>query len=331
MSNLEEIKKSPEFIEKTQKSPEYIAFLKTRISDSVKPEVAQNMLDFALSEEEHARALDRVAAYCFNKKSPSAKPTIYLVVAQTGAGKSNLSMSIQRNNNNVVLIDSDAFKAFNPLKDMIISYDPTHYGFLTGLDAYLHRDEVYDYAIKNGYDILIEVAPSTKDRLFSIDFDQLKEHGYNVEAHCLAVSEINSLLSVHERYETQIKNGMEAPKLTDLKRAIDSYNAVELILEDLLTLGCENINVYRRADLKNLPKDVPVLEAPTLISTDPAVAMETLREVRKQDHDKTLAEALERIEDVENKMKARKAPQSQFDQFEEIKKKVFNYLKIKPE
>lgn len=330
MNNLDEIKKSPDFIEKTKKDEEYIEFLKKRISENVKPEIAQNMLDFALSKEEHANAYYGIDNYCFAGKSTSKKPTIYLIIAQTGAGKSNLTMEIKRQNNNVVVIDSDAFKAFNPLKDLIIKYDPTHYGFLTGLDAYLHRDEIYSKALTSGYDVLIEVAPSTKDRLFNIDFEELRRYGYSIEAHVLSVSEINSLLSVHERFETQIASKMEAPKLTDLKRAIDSYNAVELILQDLIDKGVENISVYKRADLSQVSEDAEFIAAPILLSKGKENLFEVFRQTRKEDHDNTLTEAQDRIEEVEKQMSDRHAPSDQISQFDEVKKKIYNYLKIHP-
>ena len=51
------------------KSPEYIDFLFGRVADGIKankPELAQMMVDFALTPNEHLEALDNIFEYCFN-------------------------------------------------------------------------------------------------------------------------------------------------------------------------------------------------------------------------------------------------------------------------
>jgi len=37
----------------------------------------------------------------------------------------------------------------------------THFGALTGIDSYDHANDINMYAMENGYDILLECAPST--------------------------------------------------------------------------------------------------------------------------------------------------------------------------
>ena len=58
------------------KSPEYIDFLFGRVADGIKankPELAQMMVDFALTPNEHLEALDNIFEYCFKGKSPSER------------------------------------------------------------------------------------------------------------------------------------------------------------------------------------------------------------------------------------------------------------------
>lgn len=319
------------------KSPEYIEFLKTRISPNVKTEVAEMMLEYALTPEEHQKSLNLIRHYCFDNKYSVQNPKIFLVISQTGGGKSGLTVRILKNNPNTVIIDSDAFKAFNPRKDEITKKYPTLYGFLTGLDAYLHRDEIYNQAIKNGYNILIEIAPSTKEKLFNIDFEELSRHGYTVDANILAVSRINSLISVHERFEGQIEAGMDAPKLTDLKRANDSYDAVVLVLDDLLKMDDVKLSIWKRAqedyevdrystnnlfiiDQSLVEKD----RYPELVTTDKNNARALFIQAREEDEKITLQNADERIKTIKRQMETRHAPTDQRAQLSKIEEIVYD-------
>lgn len=282
--------------------------IKPRISSSVKPEVAELMMEYALTQESHADALSKIEEYCFAGKTPVENPTIYLVISQTGGGKSNLSSLVLSNNPNTVVIDSDAFKAFNPRREEIVKGFPTLFGFLTGVDAYMHRDEVYSKALREGYNVLIEVAPSTKERLFNIDFAELEKYGYLVNSNVLAVSELNSLISVHERYEGQIEAGMKNPKLTDLRRAQDSFAAVRLILEDLVSMPNASLNLYRRCAFSESEVETSRILPPVLITSDKTSALQAYDEAIAQDQEITLKSADERIAKVRESMSKRNAP-----------------------
>lgn len=320
------------------KTPEYIEFLKTRISPNVKPEIAKLMIEYALTPEEHEMARRNIEQYCFTGMHPEANPKIFLIIAQTGGGKSTLTANILKNNPNTVVIDSDAFKAFNPKRQIISAKYPTLYGYLTGIDAYLHRDEIYKSAIENGYNILIEIAPSTKERLFNIDFEELKNYGYTVDANILAVSLANSLLSVHERFEGQIEAKMAAPKLTDFKRANDSYNAVDLILEDLIKMPEVNLSIWQRGqDIieENFDEcEERHLPEPVLLTTDKTKAVKVFNEARVRDDENTKLSAPARIKIIKAQMETRKAPTEQRAQFSKIvdeisKEKTMNWLSHK--
>lgn len=325
-----------------EKTPEYIEFLKTRISPSVKPEVAELMIEYALTPEEHKKALENVRQYCFSGMSPVKNPKIYLVIAQTGGGKSSLTASILKNEPNTVVIDSDAFKAFNPKRQEISKNYPTLYGYLTGIDAYIHRDEIYAEALQKGYNVLVEIAPSSKERLFTVNFDELEYYGYQIEANVLAVSLANSLLSVHERFEGQIEAKMAAPKLTDFKRAVDSYNAVELVLSDLTKMNNVNVNIWKRGNdavntnIKNEFNSKNLYPNPLLLTCDKNQAIQVFGAARKLDEEITKNTAEKRIETIKSQMKLRNAPTDQRAQFSKVEEQIcsemsFDWLSHKGE
>ena len=307
-----------------KKENDYILFLKSRISPNVNPDIAEKMIQYALSPEEHELALNEIKDYCFFRKSPVSHPKIFLIIAQTGGGKSGLSSRVLKENPNTVLIESDIFKAFNPNREIISQKHPTLYGYLTGLDAYLHRDEIYDMALEKGYNVLLEIAPSTTEKFFNVDFEKLKNMGYKIEANVMAVSKSNSLLSIHERYEGQIEAGMNAPKLTDLKRALDSYESMEIILNDLLNMPDVDINLWKRGD--NLfEKGRIFMPSPTFITNDKSLILPLFKEARRVDETLTLGHFEARLENIKYQMGLRNAPadqQEQLSQVEEIIRKI---------
>lgn len=307
MEDFEIIKKTQIFKNVTKKDISYINFLKQKIGDHINKDIAKEMLNFALSKNDSQKICQKIKDDCFANKTPSKNPIINIVISQTGAGKTSVSKLILNSIPNTIFIDTDIYKKYNPLTNLILKYCPTYFGHLTGLDCYLHRDYIYDYAVKNKYNILIEVTPSTKDKLFNIDFNLLQQNGYKIILNVLAVSKTNSLLSVHERYEKQLHNSL-IPKLTDLNRALDSFDAVEQILTDIKSTENININIYKRTNqdaecvYKNLKKNY----------------VKNLKTLQQLDHEKTIPTLTKRIDNIKNSMQQRNAPQNQILQFEQI-------------
>ena len=301
-----------------EKTDEYVEMLKGRISPNVAPDIAKKMIDFALTPEDYQRTLEKIRAFCFTGKFPVDEPIFHVVTSQTGGGKSGLTASILKHNPNIPVIDSDAYKAFNPKKEKIAILYPTLYGHFTGLDAYMHRDDIFNDIIQNRYNGLIEMAPSVKDGLF-IDIDRLIAEGYKVVVNVLAVSRINSMLSIHERYEGQIEALMDAPKLTDFRRANDSYDAVSVVLEDILKKPEIDVIVWRRGTAaENVDKNY--VPEPVIVTTDRNQALKALEDARKEDEQKTLLTARSRLEVLKSQMEARNAPTEQRAQLSAVEK-----------
>lgn len=292
------IKLNPVFISLTEKNQDYITFLKNRIASHITPDLANEMIEFALSKAEHDKALNKIKADLFNKIKPSNKPTLHLVISQAGGGKTNLTKSIKDFLKIAIHIDSDEFKKYNPLNSLIIQNAPKLYNFLTGLDAYLHRDEIYDEALSSKYDLVLEITPSTKDHYFNVDFKKLIALGYRIEAHILAVSEINSMVSMYERYEQQISENYGSPKIPEVIRARDSFEAMNHVVEELAGLDFVNINIYKRG----LTKD----SFPVLISNSKSDAVNIYNFTKNNDYKKSMINIKERINAIVAKKQSRK-------------------------
>lgn len=293
----------------------YAKRLKTpNISPNINDKVKKMMLENLLDDEDYLSTYYSILASYFSNKTPETNPTIYLILGQTGSGKSNLTAKVLKENPNTVVIDSDKYKQFRPDSEILATKEPTLYGFLTGPDAYDHRDNIYDYASNNQFNILFEIAPSMKNGLFIVDLEDLKKKGYNIETHVLSVSKLNSALSVHERYEGQIEAELATPKLTDLNRHNESFDALMHTLRQLQNnsnLDC--IKVYERA--KN-PEDFPTLVYSNKgeESTRYSCPYEALMVSQAKDEKETLREFSDRYSKVLDQMRRRSAVPEQYEQ-----------------
>ena len=307
--NLHNFRRSLCFKKYTDKDVQYIDFLKTRIAHNVPSDMGEMMLDFALSKDYHAKVLKDIEEDCFLGKEPSLDPVVHLVVSQTGGGKTFLSDSILKENKNIIFVESDSFKSYNPLAKHILEFCPTYYGFLTGLDAYLHRDEIYEKALIGKYNILTEIAPSSKDNFFNVDFDKLLQCGYKIKLHFLAVSLNNSLLSIHERYERQLNSG-KVSKLTDLSRALDSYKAMEDCLQSVINNEDVEVLLYKRGVM---------CQNPVFLTNDKSKIMEAFYDALQEDEFITSQSLSERINNIQISMSKRNANTIEMNQFLKIK------------
>lgn len=306
IKNIDKIKKNKLFEQTTKKNGNYIEFLRNRINPNVDSAIAEEMINFALSEEQFFCILEKIEKDCFCNKKPTKQPVIHIVVAQAGAGKSSVSNLIKQKMPNIVFIDSDKYKKYNPLKDLILQHCPTYFGYLTGLDSYLHRDYIYNKAINQKYNILIEVTPSTKEGLFNIDLNNLKDNGYKIVFNLLAVSKIDSLISIHERYEQELETSNCIPKLTDFDRAIDSVEAINKIAKQLYNTQYD-LNLFTRENNNTL-----------FVSNDKHNCLNIFEKLQQKNFEIAKQHAKERIETIKQKMQKRNAPIEQINQFEKI-------------
>lgn len=199
---------------------------KDRIYSELPDQLKQLMQRYVLTEEEHLRILEDIKEESYKGKETVANPEFIIVLGQTGSGKSNLTSKIYRSRqNNLVIIDSDKYKEYRGDNEELRKKYLVEYAFLTAPDSYLHRDEMLVDAMSKKYNILMECAPSKKDGLF-IDIEKLQKNGYKVQVCALGVSSLNSLLSVHERYESNMLLNRSAAKLTSINRHDDSFASI---------------------------------------------------------------------------------------------------------
>ena len=243
------------------------------ISDAIKPEIKELMLDYRLTDENYLKTLLYIAHDLFREKPTNANKKAFIVAAQTGAGKTALRTQILREYPGAIVINYDLFKKYRPDCEKIREINPAYFGALTGIDSYDHGSDIMDMALDLGYDILIESAPSSRDGLVNVNLEKMARAGYDLDFNILAVGDLVSALGVHIRYEQAIIENLPDAKLTDLARHNDSYNALEKIVEDFSDKNL--IRVYRRGteEENRVPQQIICPEGREL---------EALREERKR-------------------------------------------------
>ena len=300
-------------------------FVPPKIHSAVDAETREMMLNHLLSDEDYLLTYFSILADSFRNKIKSNNPKLYLVIGQTGSGKSNLTARVLEENPNCIVLDSDKYKSYRPDAERIAIEYPSLYGILTGIDSYELRDNVYNYAINNGFNMIVEKAPDIKKGLINVDIEDAISKGYDVVVLVLAVSKLNSALSIHERYEGQIEAKLPTPKLTSLERHNQSFEGLNKIVQELQYDKRIKISVYKRAD--------KVYEKPILIYPKENFEIfdspyEALIKTQNKDDKKTVEEFESRYALIRTQMLKRMAQQLQYNQLEDIKKLYFEFSSI---
>lgn len=287
---------------------------KDRIYSELPEELKSLMKKYILSEEEHKDVLEAIKDKSYHKKDPVEHPKFIIVLGQTGAGKSHLSRYITQKDNNIVVIDSDKYKSYRLDSEDIQRDHLVEYPYLTAPDAYLHRDEMIYDAMKNNYNVLMECATSMKEGMF-VDVNKIINMGYEVEINVLGVSSLNSLLSIHERYEDQISDGNIAAKLTPISRHDDSF---ESLLKSVRRID-ENkicIRTFKRGE--SFPY-IPHLVYQTGNGEKGfQSAIDALTHTQLIDEKLTIANFTNRYSTISQRMLQRKAPSAQTQQLTQV-------------
>ena len=112
---------------------------------------------YKLSQEEHNKVLELLKKDLFVGKIAEKDPSIMFVIGQPGCGKTTFieESSLSK----YIVINSDDYRSFSKYSNEILEKYPTDYAKLTNFDAHLWGDELFSYAIQNGYSVLREKAP----------------------------------------------------------------------------------------------------------------------------------------------------------------------------
>lgn len=256
---------------------------------------------YKMSEEEHRRVFEKLKMKLFSGKKSSLDKSVMFVVGQPGCGKTtfinNTDFSMY------TIINSDDYRCFNENSDTILDLYPTNYVRFTNYDAHLIGDELFNYAVSNGYPVLREKAPRNDGKLLNLINELISKHNCQVTVDVVVSGNLESLLATRERYESELLEKKPA-KLSNIDVHNEIYESLPDFVMSCLLLGVE-VNLVTR--------DNYLVRTISIDNYD-----DVLRELRNESNRRALASYHERINGIKRQMNDRKAPQEQFDELDKI-------------
>lgn len=263
--------------------------------------------NYKLSKDEHIKVLEILKKNIFKNKTSEKNPSIMFVIGQPGCGKTTF---IQNTNLfNYIVINSDDYRQFSKYSEEILAKYPTYYTKFTNFDAHLWGDELFSYAISNGYSVLREKAPVDYSLLELIKTLASK---YDVVINVVVTGNLSSLLATRERYEKEILKNNNA-RLSN----IDSHNRCYDLLPDFI------LKFLKYGAKVNYV--VPIINAFEIISVDND-NINLLEKIREESNKQSCCNYKARMDNIKNSMLNRNAPQEQFEELSRIEEVYFNIM-----
>lgn len=208
---------------------------------------------YKLSNEEHVKIEKYIKQIILSQKSPVKRPKAIFTVAPPGSGKTGLNGYCvkQFDNDNLVVVNNDELKPFHPKADEIAKLYPKYYTKVTNEASKFWTDSLLYEALEKKYNVLYE---GTGRRIDLFEKMISKMDGYEIIIRAMAVSDINCLISILERYEYQVKEKGWG-RLISVDTFYKAYNDEMLNTIDTLEKSgkINTVEVYSRGNTPSQP------------------------------------------------------------------------------
>lgn len=253
---------------------------------------------YKLPKEEHDKILEVLKEELFADKDSEERPSAVFVVGQPGCGKTTFIKNT--NFSNYTIINSDDYRSFNKYSKEILDKYPTDYAKLTNFDAHLWGDELFTYAIQNGYSVLREKAPTDYSLL-----EVLKTipSSYDVIIDVVVAGNLSSLMATRERYEQEILQSNHA-KLSNIEAHNKCYSLLPSFISECLSCGVR-VNYITFVDGYH---SISVNEN----------NLNLLQELQDASNTQACFDYEARMSNIKNSMNKRNASQKQYDGLKKI-------------
>ncbi len=160
---------------------------------------------YKLTEQEHEMYYRIIKRTYTGGKTPQKHPISVIIGGQTGAGKSGiLGYSTKMfKDDNVVIINSDEIKPFHPKSEEIAKLYPDLYTKITDQESNTWTSRLIEELRREKYNIIFE-GTMKNNRIADESITELEDLGYTVIVRGLAVCDLESRISILERYEGQV-------------------------------------------------------------------------------------------------------------------------------
>lgn len=271
---------------------------------------------YKLSEEEHMEIYKQIEQEVFGRVAPDSKPVAIIVGAQPGAGKGSIisysKKQMEMEGKDIVIISTDEYKPYHPNAIEMSKKYPTEYIEIVEQDAGDWTSKVMKKAIEEKYNFIFE-GTLKNDRILR-RIEELKENGFEVVVRTLAVSKLESLISIHERYESQIEN-MGWGRLVSVEHHNRAYDGIPAVIDKIEKSKLCTTEVFIRGEEISSPKKVYSSKEDSNKYISARMALEEQRNIQQRN---TAITAEKRIKEIKQKFINRNAQEKEMKQLEEL-------------
>lgn len=279
---------------------------------------------YKLSEEEHNKIYKEIEKEVFVNSTPQDEPIAIIVGGQPGCGKGGViaytKNQVEANGKCIILITTDEYKPYHPNAIEIARKYPTEYVEIVEQDAGPWIGSIMKKAIDDKHNFIFE-GTLKNDRILD-RIQELKQNGFNVTVRVLAVPRLESLLTVHERYEKQMEV-LTYGRLISIEHHNKAYDGIPAVVDKIEKSGLCTVEVYLRGD--EIGKPVKVYSSKEKNERFPTARI-ALEEYRKSEGKETIKTAKTRVNKLRESFVKRNAKESELKQLDELE----NYWINKP-
>lgn len=279
---------------------------------------------YKLSEEEHNKIYKEIEKEVFVNSTPQDEPIAIIVGGQPGCGKGGViaytKNQVEANGKCIILITTDEYKPYHPNAIEIARNYPTEYVEIVEQDAGPWTGSIMKKAIDDKHNFIFE--GTLKNDIILDRIQELKQNGFNVTVRVLAVPRLESLLTVHERYEKQMEV-LTYGRLISIEHHNKAYDGIPAVVDKIEKSGLCTVEVYLRGD--EIGKPVKVYSSKEKNERFPTARI-ALEEYRKSEGKETIKTAKTRVNKLRESFVKRNAKESELKQLDELE----NYWINKP-
>ena len=279
---------------------------------------------YKLSEKEHNKIYKEIEKEVFVNSTPQDEPIAIIVGGQPGCGKGGViaytKNQVEANGKCIILITTDEYKPYHPNAIEIARKYPTEYVEIVEQDAGPWTGSIMKKAIDDKHNFIFE-GTLKNDRILD-RIQELKQNGFNVTVRVLAVPRLESLLTVHERYEKQMEV-LTYGRLISIEHHNKAYDGIPAVVDKIEKSGLCTVEVYLRGD--EIGEPVKVYSSKEKNERFPTARI-ALEEYRKSEGKETIKTAKTRVNKLRESFVKRNAKESELKQLDELE----NYWINKP-
>ena len=222
---------------------------------------------YKLSDEEHEQYYQTIKRIYTSGKTPVKRPICVIIGGQTGAGKSGIIGYSNKmfSDDNVIIINSDEIKPFHPKSEEIARLYPSLYTKITDQESNTWTSKVFEDARREGYNIIFE-GTMKNNRIADESITELEDLGYTVIVRGLAVCDLESRMSILERYEGQVATKGWG-RLVVPEHHNQTYEGMPNTIEYIERTGKYDIlEIYARGEIPSEPINIYSVHNPNSAS-----------------------------------------------------------------